>query len=188
MLHCGESQELCRVAAKYFIPGLFLADRGTGLRGRRLTRRRSFTVAIAQRNPPDRGAMPADNAEPRGAPQILVVEDEPLIRLLATDMLERLGYRVLEAGTGAEALTLACDPQYALHALMIDLGLPDLAGEEVLRRIRALRPGLPVIVTTGADTHAAARRLSDCEPLLFLEKPYYIKDLEIIVAALPTAG
>jgi DNA-binding response OmpR family regulator len=128
-----------------------------------------------------------DNAEPRGLPQILVVEDEPLIRLMAVDMLALLGYDVLEAGSGAEAMAFASDPKYRLDALMIDLGLPDQPGEDVVRQVCALRPGLPVIVTTGSDTALAGRRLSDCGVISFLEKPYYLKDLEVAVAALSTA-
>jgi DNA-binding response OmpR family regulator len=129
-----------------------------------------------------------DNAEPRGLPQILVVEDEPLIRMIAAEMLTTLGYSVLEAGSGAEALAIAEDPQCRLDALMIDLGLPDQPGETVARRICEMRPGLPVIVTTGADTAAAAPRLAGCGVVTFLEKPYYFKDLEAVTAALSTAG
>jgi CheY-like chemotaxis protein len=125
-----------------------------------------------------------DNAEPRDWPQILVVEDEPLIRLMVVDMLGLLGCAALEAGSGAEALAIVRDPQRRLDALMIDLGLPDQPGEEVVRQVRDLRPDLPVIVTTGSDTALAGRRLSDDGAVSFLEKPYYLKDLEIAVAAL----
>jgi DNA-binding response OmpR family regulator len=129
-----------------------------------------------------------DNAGPRDPPQILVVEDEPLIRMVATDMLKLLGYTVLEAASGAQALAIADDPQCRLDALMIDLGLPDQPGETVALRICQQRPGLPVIVTTGSDAVAAAPRLAGCGVVAFLEKPYYFKDLEAVVATLSTAG
>lgn len=129
-----------------------------------------------------------DNAEPRRQPQILVVEDEPLIRMVAVDMLNLLGYSVLEAGSGAEALAIAENPQCGLDALLIDLGLPDQPGEAVARRICEQRPGLPVIVTTGSDTAAAAPRLNGCGVVAFLEKPYYFKGLEVATAMLSTTG
>jgi CheY-like chemotaxis protein len=130
----------------------------------------------------------ADNAEPRGLPQMLLVEDEPVIRMVAAEMLALLGYGVLEAASGGEALAIAGDPKCRIDALMIDLGLPDQPGETVARLICDDRPGLPVIVTTGSDAATAAPRLDGCGVVAFLEKPYYFKDLEAVAATLSTAG
>jgi CheY-like chemotaxis protein len=129
----------------------------------------------------------ADSAEPRRGQKILVVEDEPLIRMIAVEMLDLLGHEVLEACNGAEALALAADPG-GIYALMIDLGLPDRSGEEVIRLISQSHPGLPVIVTTGSDTAAAAHRLDGLGIVAFLEKPYNFKDLELAIAPLARAG
>jgi CheY-like chemotaxis protein len=116
-------------------------------------------------------------------PQILLVEDEPLIRMMAAEMLELLGYGVVEAGNGAEALAgIAAE---ALDGVLIDLGLPDQPGEQVIRQIHELKPQLPIIVCTGADTRAAGQRLADCGVIGFLEKPYYLKDLERVMADMP---
>ncbi len=125
-----------------------------------------------------------DTAEPRRAQQILVVEDEPLIRLMAVDMLNILGFGVLEAGSGAEALAVAAEYSYGIDALMIDLGLPDQRGEDVVRQVAFGRPGLPVIITSGADA-SAGRALDGFGVVAFLEKPYYFKYLEMSVALLP---
>jgi DNA-binding response OmpR family regulator len=127
-----------------------------------------------------------DTATPSRLPYILVVEDEPLIRMMAVEMLDALGYGALEAGSGADALAMVMDRRIA--TLMIDLGLPDQPGEGVIRQILQLRPGLPIIVTTGADTVAARQRLTDCGPLSFLGKPYYFKELERTLAAFATSG
>ncbi len=114
--------------------------------------------------------------------QILVVEDEPLIRLMAVEMLETLGYGALEAGNGSEALALIGGSR-VIDAMMIDLGLPDQPGERVIRQVLDLRPGLPVIVATGADTVGARQGLSDCAGVNYLEKPYYFSDLEQALSA-----
>jgi DNA-binding NtrC family response regulator len=129
-----------------------------------------------------------DTVQPRRGPQVLLVEDEPLIRLIAAEMLANIGCGVLEAGNGAEALEIAGEGLDRIDALMIDLGLPDQPGEQVIRKLLDQRPDLPVIVTTGADTVAAARRLNDCGAIRFLEKPYYFSDLQEAVRLLIPAG
>ena len=121
-------------------------------------------------------------------PRILVVEDEPLIRMLAVDMLDILGFAVTEAATGREALAISSDDLNAMAALMIDLGLPDQPGEEVVRQLLEKRPDLPVIVTTGADTSQALSRIGDAHVVMVLEKPYQLKDLERTVAPLAIPG
>src|SRR5208282_6843026 len=76
-------------------------------------------------------------------PLVLIVDDEPQIRRLLTVSLEANGYRVLSAASGQEGLVLAAQHQPAL--VVLDIGLPDLSGQEVLRRLREWT-NLPVIV------------------------------------------
>ncbi len=116
---------------------------------------------------------------PSSPRQILLVEDEPLIRMMAGEMLELLGYGVVEAGSGAEAL--AGVHGQSLDGVLIDLGLPDQPGEAVIRQIHDIKPNLPIIVCTGA----AGQRLIDCGVIGFLEKPYYFNDLERVMADIP---
>ena len=68
-------------------------------------------------------------------PTVMVVEDECKLRELVRSYLERAGLAVLSAGSGAEALSLARRSQIDL--VVLDLGLPDIAGEEVARELRA---------------------------------------------------
>jgi len=124
---------------------------------------------------------------PNTTRRVLVVEDEPLIRMLAVDMLDMLGFEVLEAGTGDEAAAVAGAHLHQLDVLMIDLGLPDQPGEDVIREILALRPDLPVIVTTGSDAAAAASRLRGQGQISVLEKPYQYNDLQRVIAGVATA-
>jgi DNA-binding response OmpR family regulator len=83
---------------------------------------------------------------------ILVVEDEPGIVSFLRRGFEAAGYQVLDTGDGATGLAMAQRDDVRL--VVLDLGLPGLAGEEVLTRLRALRPALPVIVLTAKDTVA----------------------------------
>jgi DNA-binding response OmpR family regulator len=76
---------------------------------------------------------------------VLVVEDERGIREVLRRYLERAGFAVLTSGSGAEALSLLRSSDVDL--LLLDLGLPDLDGDEVLREVRQLG-SLPVLVLT----------------------------------------
>ena len=71
---------------------------------------------------------------------------------------------------------------------IVDLGLPDLPGEEVVRRMRLTRPDLPVIVASGADASAAIARMGGEKPIAILEKPYQMKDLERVLDGLVPAA
>ncbi len=81
------------------------------------------------------------------AERILVVDDEPKIRAVLRAYLEADGFEVLEAGTGEAAVSRATTQQDGPALVLLDIGLPDVDGLEVLRRIRARRD-LPVILVT----------------------------------------
>ena len=119
-------------------------------------------------------------------PHVLLVEDEPLIRMLTTDMLDALGFTAIEAATGAEALAIDDRDLQAAAGLVIDLGLPDQSGEEVVRLLRQRRPDLPVILTTGADASEALARLAGGGPAVALEKPYQLSELQQAAGILAT--
>ena len=84
-------------------------------------------------------------------PLVLVVDDEPQIRRLLTVTLEANGFRILAAVNGNEALTLAA--QHRPAVVVLDLGLPDLTGQEVLRRLREWT-NVPVIILSVQDDEA----------------------------------
>jgi len=111
-------------------------------------------------------------------PRVLLVEDEPLIRMLTADMLDALGFAATEAATGAEALAIDDRALAELAGLVIDLGLPDHPGQEVARRLRLRRPDLPVILTTGASAGEVLAQLARGGPAAAVEKPYQLSDLQ----------
>lgn len=110
------------------------------------------------------------------APVILVADDEAPIRQMARRILERGGYTVMEAGNGAEAVTLMSDNR-PLDLLMADLEMPELMGDEMAKQLRAMRPDLKVLFVTGQ-----VNRLFEKQPVLwdgqaFLEKPFTANSL-----------
>ena len=91
-------------------------------------------------------SKPPPNATELLPPTILIVDDDPDIVLVLHDLLQHVGYRVLDAGTGADALakTKATSPS----AVLLDLMLPDMDGLSVLTLLKQLDPVLPVIMLT----------------------------------------
>ena len=104
-----------------------------------------------------------------GRLRVLVIDDEPGVRRYVRRALDLAGHLVVEAPDGRTGIDQVVAG--APDVVLLDLGLSDLPGEEVLRRIRALRPRLPVLVwTAAADVHAE-RRCRSLGSDTFLHKP-----------------
>ena len=91
--------------------------------------------------------------------RVLVVEDEEHVRKTVALVLKQGGYDVLEASDGEEAVATmtSIPPDHPIHAIICDLGLPKLSGDEVIAFIRSKMPSVPVIVlTVRPDVQGAA--------------------------------
>jgi two-component system cell cycle sensor histidine kinase/response regulator CckA len=104
-------------------------------------------------------------------PLVLVLDDEAPIREIQRRILEKAGYRVLEASGGADAFTLL-EGTEELDLLIADLEMPEIAGEEVVRRIRMARPDLKVLYVTGHIDRLLDARATLWEGEAFLDKPF----------------
>jgi CheY-like chemotaxis protein len=120
--------------------------------------------------------------------RVLVVDDEALLRMLIVDSLSERGLSVEQAGSFQEALSKVCDMGNALAAAIIDLGLPDRPGDELVTKIRALRPNLPVILATGYADEDTRRRFANDELLRIVTKPFDPADLATILAGFGIAS
>jgi len=93
-----------------------------------------------------------------GRETILFAEDEPRIRKVVVEILERAGYKAISAGDGREAVRLLRDQKEPVHLVLLDVVMPELGGPDAWEQMRALQPGLRVIFTTGyADDRYLAR-------------------------------
>jgi CheY-like chemotaxis protein len=110
--------------------------------------------------------------------RVLVVEDEVLIRMLAVDMLLDLGREADEAGTAAEAIELLRAPGADYALVLLDLGLPDRRGDDLVRDIRQSHAALPLIVASGEDQTEVSARLKEFKPIGFLGKPFDLDGLQ----------
>jgi CheY-like chemotaxis protein len=114
--------------------------------------------------------------EPNSATvRVLIAEDEALVALSLSDLLEAEGYAVTLAGDGAGALVEARRLGDALDALVTDLNMPHMSGEDLIRALRSEWPGLPVVVVTGSAPPGGAEALQRYGgghgPLALLHKP-----------------
>ena len=110
--------------------------------------------------------------------QVLVVDDEPLVRMNAASLLSERGYRVYEAANVAEALD--CLKEHPSLAVMItDVALPDGVGWSLAERAVAASPALQVIYTSGVQGSAD---MGQSPPGRFLAKPYSPGRLVVAVA------
>jgi PAS domain S-box-containing protein len=110
--------------------------------------------------------------ELRGAGSVLVVDDEELVRSLATAALTHFGYRVLEAVNGQDAVDVFRRHADEISLVLLDMMMPVMGGEEALEQIRAIRPGVPVIGSSGYSESVAKERFGGQGLASFLQKPY----------------
>jgi CheY-like chemotaxis protein len=111
-------------------------------------------------------------------PTVLVVEDEPLVRMLAVDYLERAGFVVLEADCGSDALKTLAD-HHEVAVLFSDINMPGMDGVELARQVHETAPQVRVILTSGRDV--------PCKLIpghgAFLPKPYFESEVTRLVQA-----
>ncbi|HEX2249458.1 MAG TPA: ATP-binding protein, partial [Gemmatimonadales bacterium] len=128
--------------------------------------------------PPHYGAVTAVEPGPVSQPllgsgaTILLVEDERPVRSTVRRLLERHGYKVLEAANGQDALALVSSRRSEIHLVISDMVMPGMGGKELAGRVRNVSPGLPVLLMTGyteeAITQTGERPLDE----QIIEKPF----------------
>ena len=106
--------------------------------------------------------------------KVLVIDDEPPIRKLLRMGLTTQGYEILEASNGKAALEkLAEEPAL----IILDLGLPDVQGHELLRTIRARNEGVPIVVLSSRGDEAGKVQALDLGADDYLTKPFGMEEL-----------
>ena len=112
------------------------------------------------------------SAMPRGSETVLVAEDEWAVRGIAVRVLKGLGYTVLEASNGTEALQVALAPGQKIDLLLSDVIMPEMNGKALAERFAVLWPGLKVLFVSGYTDETIARQGILDEGRAFLPKPF----------------
>jgi PAS domain S-box-containing protein len=120
-------------------------------------------------------------ALPRGNQTIVVVEDDPQVRALTTRLLEEQGYSLYAFADGAAALEAWPSLPEPIDLLITDVIMPEMNGRVLADQLRALRPGLKVLFTSGYTTDMIVTRGVLQEGVAFLSKPYTITALAQLV-------
>lgn len=108
---------------------------------------------------------------------LLLVDDERPLLTLLNRYLERRGFDVQTAETGAAAIACFADDLYTPHMVVLDLGLPDMRGETVLEHILAARHHTKVLVSSGAPFSPDVLPPAQRTRVAYLQKPYMPNEL-----------
>jgi len=121
-------------------------------------------------------------------PYALLVEDELLVAMVAMDALVELGFRVLEASSAGRALELAQAHKGGIAFAMVDLGLPDRPGEELVCELRGLYPTLPIIIASGKGAGAMDAGVRSLANIIYVPKPYDFENLKVTIERVSSAA
>lgn len=115
----------------------------------------------------------ATNADEHGDETILLVEDEEQVRSTLAQSLTGLGYTIIEASNGLEALDALRREGARIDLVLTDMVMPGMGGRELLSEARAVSPGMPFLFTSGySDTSTADEAQSNGAPVLCISKPF----------------
>jgi CheY-like chemotaxis protein len=112
-----------------------------------------------------------------GTETILLVDDEEMVADIGKDLLEKLGYRVLVASGGTEAIKLFQRHRDQIELVILDMIMPDMSGGETFSRMRAIKPDAKILLSSGysLDRRASAIMKQGCNG--FIQKPFNLKKI-----------
>jgi CheY-like chemotaxis protein len=114
---------------------------------------------------------------------VLVVEDEDAVRRYATGLLAELGFTVVSAADGTQALEVVRARGAELVLILLDLTLPGLGGEAVLDEIERVGTKVPVVMCSGSDPHTVRRLFAGHRVAGYLAKPYGLEQMRTTLHA-----
>lgn len=114
---------------------------------------------------------------PPGDGLVLVIDDEPAVRLFVEQALAQAGYQVCDSADGVEGLQVFAERQAEIVAVLVDLTMPRMDGLEVLRLLRRLDAAVPILAMSGYNEEDVAMRLASAGASDFIQKPFHPGDL-----------
>jgi CheY-like chemotaxis protein len=117
-------------------------------------------------------AAPTAGTELAGSGTVLIVDDEEVVRKAAKFSLQRYGYDVLAASSGREAIEIFRGAQQRIVLALVDLTMPEMSGEEVVRELQTINPSVRILLSSGFNEVEAVRRFTGKGLAGFIQKPY----------------
>ena len=118
----------------------------------------------------------------QGKGNILLVDDEELVRNVATKMLTRLGYEVTSMSEGLEAVEFFQENSHRIDLVMIDMIMPRMDGQQCFRELRKIDPQVRAILSTGYSHNETVQAVLDEGLCGYIHKPYELRQLGDVVA------
>ena len=116
--------------------------------------------------------VPVTGRPTQGSETVLLVEDEPAVRAVTQAALQRQGYTVLSAASGAEALRIAHANNGVINVVLTDVVMPGMSGPQLVERLREERPRLAALFMSGYTSDAVLRHGIETGQADFLQKPF----------------
>lgn len=116
-----------------------------------------------------------------------MVDDEGLVLQIARSILERSGFRVLQAIDGVQCLETFKERAAEIDVVLLDMTMPSMSGEEVMRELQKISPAVQVVLSTGYTEAEANLRFAGYQLAGFLKKPYRSAQLASTIQALVPA-
>ncbi len=123
---------------------------------------------------------PSGDQETGRGEVILLVDDEPIVRRLVSEMLKPAGYRVVEAKNGREALQIVNASDFPIHLLLTDIIMPQMDGSELACEMARLRPSVRVLFMSGYANDSSIKQVTAIGGKCIC-KPFCVGDLRDIV-------
>ena len=143
-----------------------------------------FTVTLPEYEKPATASRQPERELATGKGRFLVVDDEQMVRDLLSRMLVSLGYTVLTARDGAEAVEIHRRERPALDGILLDLSMPIMSGQEALEHIREVDPDVPVLLCTGYDIAGTGESPEAIGAQGVLRKPFTLSGLSAALSKL----
>jgi len=142
-------------------------------------------LPVAQESMPRRSSSPALAVAALPARNILLIDDEPAVRLVTGKMLSELGHQVVTADSGRRGIELFRQQADAIDLVVLDLTMPEFSGEQTLDQLHAVSSSIPVVITSGFQAEDASSLLQKSNVVGFLDKPHTMTSLEVLLASVP---
>jgi CheY-like chemotaxis protein/two-component sensor histidine kinase len=113
-----------------------------------------------------------------GGGTFLLVDDEKEVRKVASRMLKKMGFQVLLAADGMQAIQLFIENQARIKCVLLDLTMPIMSGEDTLKRLREVNPQVRIILSSGFFQGSTTLCFKEAGMSDFIHKPYKYRELE----------
>jgi two-component system cell cycle sensor histidine kinase/response regulator CckA len=112
-----------------------------------------------------------------GSEKILLVDDEEMVADVGKDMLEKLGYKIVVAAGGNDAIKLLKTMRNEVDLVILDMIMPDMSGGETFNRLRAIKPDVKILLSSGYSLNGQASEIMQRGCNGFIQKPFNVKQI-----------